>query len=208
MMQNNIKDDPRITRSKNMLRKALIDLLDNQSVDNISVKDLVEQAQIARSTFYLYYLDKQDFLDKTINETLAVYEQKVQGFDELPYRAAIQKRGEAFFNYIAENADFYRVMLGDNGVAAFRNRMANVGYRYFYARYEPLALKDASKDDLATRSIKFSILANYIVEGKISVTSRWLDSGMDLSPNYLARITSDIVYGVLVERKLLSPTNE
>lgn len=207
MTQDDVRDDPRIARSKHLLREALIELLENQPVDSISVKNLVEQARIARSTFYLYYLDKQDFLTKTINETLEVYEQKVQAFDNLPYRVAIQKRAEGFFCYIAENADFYRVMLGDNGIAAFRNKMANVGYRYFRARYESLALEGASENDLAARSIEFSILMDYIVEGKISVTSRWLDSGMNLSPNYLAQITSEIVYGILVDRKILPPAS-
>ncbi len=196
-------EDPRIQRSKDMLCKALVELMEHQTYESISVKQLVEKAQIARSTFYLYYTDKADFVEKTIDNVLTRYEESATIFDDLPYQLSILKRSEAFFNYIASNADFYRVMLGNNGVASFRNKMASVGYKYFYARYEHLALKNVPEDKLLDRKTEFSIIANYIVEGKTSVANNWLNSGLRLSSRYLAQQTSNIVYDLLVQRKIL-----
>lgn len=195
------KTDPRKLRTKLYLRNALIQLMQMKAINDISVKDLIEQAQITRSTFYLHYLDKTDFIEKTIENVLAEYEAQVQSFDQLPYRDSILQRSKVFFEYIAENADFYRVFLGSNGVPAFRAKMQQIGLNYFYLRYLPAAMADANypKDT----HLDFSVLANYIVSAKIGVVDYWLNSGMKLSPSFLAEMTSKFVYTLVKENNII-----
>ena len=44
--------DLRKTRSRQYLVAALIHLMDQKTIDEITVQNLVEEAQVARSTFY------------------------------------------------------------------------------------------------------------------------------------------------------------
>mgnify|MGYP000376362802 FL=1 len=53
--------DRRKRRSRQYLVEALIHLMDQKTIDEITVHDLVEEAQVARSTFYSQFEDKQDF---------------------------------------------------------------------------------------------------------------------------------------------------
>src|SRR5690625_6734965 len=50
--------DPRIARTHQALREALMELARERDVDEISVADLAESAGINRSTFYQHYRDK------------------------------------------------------------------------------------------------------------------------------------------------------
>ena len=47
--------DTRIKVTKSMFHHALLDILQEKPIDQISVKELVEAAELNRSTFYLHY---------------------------------------------------------------------------------------------------------------------------------------------------------
>jgi tetracycline repressor-like protein len=55
-------NDKRAIRSRQLLRDALLGLLQERRYEDISVRDVIERAGVARSTFYSHYLDKDDLL--------------------------------------------------------------------------------------------------------------------------------------------------
>ena len=56
------KEDRRTRRTRQLLRDALLALLKEKRYEAISVQDIVERADVARSTFYVHYIDKDDLL--------------------------------------------------------------------------------------------------------------------------------------------------
>jgi len=56
------KKDRRIRKTQQILRGALLTLLKEKRYEDISVQDIIERADVARSTFYIHYLDKDDLL--------------------------------------------------------------------------------------------------------------------------------------------------
>jgi len=57
-----LQQDRRQRRTRQALRDALLGLLRERRYEAISVQDIVERADVARSTFYEHYLDKDDLL--------------------------------------------------------------------------------------------------------------------------------------------------
>jgi AcrR family transcriptional regulator len=55
--------DPRIRRTRQMLRKSLHKLLAKKEFDEISVQDITEMATVNRATFYDHYTDKFALLE-------------------------------------------------------------------------------------------------------------------------------------------------
>ena len=51
------KTDRRIRKTKTQLRAGLAKLMQTKSLKEITVKELVEEVDINRSTFYLHYTD-------------------------------------------------------------------------------------------------------------------------------------------------------
>lgn len=49
------KVDRRVRKTKSQLRKGLARLMQEKSIGEITVKELVEEVDINRSTFYLHY---------------------------------------------------------------------------------------------------------------------------------------------------------
>lgn len=54
------KVDRRVIKTRRQLKKGLAALMKEKSVNQITVKELVEEVDINRSTFYLHFKDIQD----------------------------------------------------------------------------------------------------------------------------------------------------
>lgn len=80
------KTDPRVVKTRNSLRKALVYLMRREKLEDISVQKITETANITRGTFYLHYKDKKDFIRSAINEILDEFFDQVTGLVRLSER--------------------------------------------------------------------------------------------------------------------------
>lgn len=60
--------DPRIRRTRQMLRDALFSLLQEKSFEAISIQDIAERSTVNRATFYDHYSDKAALVEDVIVE--------------------------------------------------------------------------------------------------------------------------------------------
>ncbi|MFD2370072.1 TetR family transcriptional regulator [Brevibacillus gelatini] len=58
------QQDPRVMRTRQLIREAFRDLLRSKEFDAISVKDIAQKATINRATFYAHYEDKYALLEE------------------------------------------------------------------------------------------------------------------------------------------------
>ncbi|MGA8535585.1 MAG: TetR/AcrR family transcriptional regulator [Candidatus Tumulicola sp.] len=63
--------DPRVTRTRKLIRDSLVSLLAEKSFESISVHDIAERATVNRATFYAHFTDKFALLDALIREDVA-----------------------------------------------------------------------------------------------------------------------------------------
>ncbi|GAB2501001.1 TetR/AcrR family transcriptional regulator [Alkalibacterium psychrotolerans] len=67
-----LKQDPRLIRTRQSIIEAFIQLSLKKEFSQISVKDITLTAQINRATFYNHFLDKYDLLEKVVSEKLSL----------------------------------------------------------------------------------------------------------------------------------------
>lgn len=89
------KEDARITRTKNELRKGLLALLRNKTFEKITVTEICQASKINKMTFYKHYDDKYDLLDDCARTTV----EEVVGQVRLAHGKI--ERIEDFPNYFA-----------------------------------------------------------------------------------------------------------
>ena len=61
--------DPRVKRTRQLLRQALVSLMAEKAFEEISVQDLAERATVNRVTFYDHFDDKYALFDSLIGES-------------------------------------------------------------------------------------------------------------------------------------------
>ena len=64
--------DRRVQKTQQSLRDALVALMREKNYDSIVIKEILDRANVGRSTFYAHFLDKDDLLVNGIHDMLAV----------------------------------------------------------------------------------------------------------------------------------------
>jgi len=65
-----MNEDMRVVRTKEAIRAAFIELLDEKGFNSITVKDITTRAHVNRSTFYMHYEDKYDLMEQLQRDVL------------------------------------------------------------------------------------------------------------------------------------------
>ena len=177
--------DRRVRKTKRQLRLALMKLMAEKSVKDISVRELAAIADINRGTFYIHYKDVYDLLsslEDELAEGLVVVCRRHNAKDSegktYPYLMEL-------YQYIEQNADLCHVLLGKNGDIAFTDRICHIlrdEFLYdFLAYYYP---NDPAMLDY---------FCSFIVSGNMSLALTWIDGGMKQTAEEMAVLAGEII---------------
>lgn len=200
-----MKSDMRKIRSRQYLIKALIDLMQQKELEKISVNEIVQEAQIARSTFYAQFEDKIYFIQTIIDETLHDLRQETWP-DNNKKTASLENESSAYyqkhFAYILKHADFFQAMMGKHGTPLFRRKFAESAYITYDA-----ILSHFSDDELPIPKAYF---IHYIISAHIGITYKWLDDGLKYSASYMAEILTSLTFhgllhGLKIDKAVVLP---
>lgn len=105
------KPDRRVARTRKLLRDALLSLVLEKGYEAVTIQDIIDRANVGRSTFYDHFLDKEQLF--------------LIGFDELQatmaqqYSAATVSRDAhklhfslGMFEHVLSHQRLYRVLIG------------------------------------------------------------------------------------------------
>ena len=122
------RDDRRVHRTEQLLRTALVSLIEEKGFETLTVQDIIDRANVGRATFYAHFDNKEDLL--------------VSGFDglrtalkELQRQAHLRttssdERLFAFshemFAHIAEYRKVFRAMVGKRSGALVQQLLQKI----------------------------------------------------------------------------------
>ncbi|WP_433942820.1 TetR-like C-terminal domain-containing protein [Paenibacillus sp. SN-8-1] len=175
------RTDPRVIRTRQLLKDAFVDLLQETEIEKISVNRIAERATINRVTFYLHYRDIPDMLEKMSEEMIEdiqlalsrtpVKPSSVEGNDSLVLVSLLE--------HIAEHAKFYKVVLASRRTPVFTERLLNM-------LSETVALRLENDSLISKAGIQKDIAKWYGSSALIGTIVSWLRNDMPYTPHYLA----------------------
>lgn len=98
-----MKTDARVRYTKMIIRQCFFRLLRQKSISKITVKEICELAQINRSTFYKYYADPYDLLEKLEEEAILGITQMIDEYPQKGLRPVLV----TILRAICSNSDFH-----------------------------------------------------------------------------------------------------
>ncbi|OKP97156.1 TetR/AcrR family transcriptional regulator [Paenibacillus sp. P46E] len=184
------RTDPRVLRTRELLRNALIELLEEMDVQKISVNRIAERAKINRVTFYLHYRDIPDMLEKLADDMVEDINQVVHSNYKRKSETGIQEDWpvlESLLKHIAENAKFYKVVFTSRRSTIFTDRLFSLMAEMISARVNGKEISVGQSNV----TIQKDIAVWYGSAALIGTIVAWLRNDMPYTPAYLARqITS------------------
>jgi AcrR family transcriptional regulator len=103
--------------TKQLMKDALLELLEKQKLVNITVTAICETADVHRSTFYKYYTDPEDLLRVIERDFLDRIPMPSQNFDQQNQEQLLTAT-TAYFDDVKKNIKAYRILLGIQPEAA------------------------------------------------------------------------------------------
>ncbi len=175
--------DRRVRRSRNLLGQALLALVKEKKYDQITIQDIADRADLNRATFYLHYGSKEELL---VDSLEGYFDALVQQITTLTVDKPIWETPEAdelIFAHVAENADLYRVLLGENGIGYVINRVID-----YIAQYSELQLRAGLGNTAPHAPIE--IMARHVAGSLYALITWWLLNDMPYSPRQMAEMST------------------
>lgn len=176
------KMDQRVRLTRNLLKNALVQLMQEQHIAKISIRAICEVADINRSTFYVHYTDQYDLLNKIQQEVLDNLNRYLnkQDLDENhPMSVQVLTR---VLDYVKENVELFKALLSENCDFAFQKDLMELA-QVISAQQNP------ALDERTQEYIKL-----FGFTGIISILQKWLHDGTNESPAQMAEFVTQICY--------------
>lgn len=172
-------------RMKYKLANAMKELLVHTPVDKITVKQIVDQCDVTRPTFYRHFKDKYDLINWYFDKLLVKsFEHMGQG--KTVYDALVKK-----FTYIQEEQTFFS--------ASFRyddqNSLRQHDFELILAFYENLICEKTGK--VPEENIHYML--EMYCQSSIYMTVKWVTGEVTCTPEELASMLVDGMPGKLTE---------
>ncbi len=180
------KIDRRVMYTKMFLKESLLELMKEKPVDKITPTELCRKANINRNTFYSHYYTPRDVLSEIETEF------STQIIDSLQNQftsedIAISDMLNEICRIIYEKQDFCKILLSENGDAAFFETIINLG--------KGVILQGWRNQGVSLSDEKMEMFFSYIVNGSVALIRKWAASDMKNSPREVAELIQHATYG-------------
>jgi len=163
--------DRRAARTRKALHNALMSLIVSKGYEAITVQDIIDEADVGRSTFYAHYTGKEDLLRSgfaTLRHELELARLVAGSGHETPLAFSL-----AFLEHVNEYRHIYRSLLGARGRTVADQELRRV-------------LTDTVEKDLSGRlddgAVSHELCIRFVVDTLLGVLAWWFERKRKVQP--------------------------
>lgn len=179
--------DRRVLRTKKNIRQTFLQLLSEKSLTQLTVKELSEQADINRKTFYMYYSNIEEILseleDELVQKLVLVFEKELfdrEVFDSYSFFKNLNLA-------IQGDIELYRTLNYADLLPHLILRAKNALIDVFFRKYNIPADSDSER---------YILYAEYAASGILSMYTKWFSNDFHMSLEELTKTAAEItLYG-------------
>ena len=175
-------EDRRVQRTRALLLSALLDLIVEQGYEEITVQNIVDRANVGRSTFYAHFLDKRELLLTGVDglHGLLIQQGTAPDSSAAP-RARLLGFSLPLLQHVQSNLRFCRALLGTHSAAIVEPRIQGI-------------LADLVREELAAcvppnvvLAIPREVVVQYTVSAFSGLLRWWMDQPTPCSAEEIDR---------------------
>lgn len=180
--------DRRVIKTKKAIRNAFAELLSEKDLNDITIKDIADRADINRKTFYNYYSGVYQVVEEIENEIVELFKGTLKDVD---FAVALKQPYLLFgrlTDVINSDLDFY-------GHLFRAERNSNLSTKVARAMMKAAKNSFSSQTDLDEETL--DIVINYTISGMFGVYQSWFNSDRHQSVEEISRLISRLcVHGL------------
>lgn len=183
------KNDQRTRLTRNLLEGALVALMGEKPLKDISVRELCQRAGVNRSTFYLHYYDIYDLMEDMERQ---IGEEVFHTLGKGPFgsdQSTFSSFYTTLFGLLGRNAELCAILLGENGDKDFVARL--------FAQVREKCVGEWSRLYPAATRAQVETCFTFTSAGSVGILRTWLDSGCRVEAAEVARQVERLVNAIL-----------
>jgi AcrR family transcriptional regulator len=172
------REDRRIGRTRKLMQEALMSLIVEQGYEKITVQDILDRADVGRSTFYAHYRDKDDLLLSSFEHLRTLFEQQQAAL------LASRRTGDdpvvnivlELFRHTGQHHRLYKAIAG--------RQSGEMIMKYLHRYLSGLLAPPLGELVRKRRSlpVPVDVTVHYLVGTLLSLMTWWLDNNMPYPP--------------------------
>lgn len=182
--------DRRVQRTRQLLNDALMSLIVEKGYDSITVQDIIDRANLGRSTFYAHYQDKDDLLLSGIEEVVHSLIRGVENsrVEHEGNRERTQILSTApMFRHATEQYHLHKAIVGGRGIDLIIESIQSHLSAHIREQIE-LLLPDGQ-----SAAVPPDVIATYLAGTVLTLLNWWLDNDMPYPPERMDEMFQELV---------------
>lgn len=175
------ENNQRVRLTKRIFHENLLALMRTQSIEKVSITELCKMCELNRATFYAHYETPEDILREIEDDFI---EQAGKYISNIDLGSSHVSRTEAYLKYIKENQTVFRLIIGENGRDAFRQK--------FFESVLPGGIIAEEKLNVSPELKPF--VDGYIVSGSFAIVYTWMLHDFQIPERKLAELINRMSY--------------
>ena len=177
--------DPRVKRTRRLFRDALVSLILEKDFASITIREITERAEVAYITFYRHYESRDQLLMEVLDEGFVDLMNHIETLAKQSDTSALETEGRLIFEYIAQKADLFRILLKSQSVTRVRKKVVQTIATIFQKSCLPLARSGSE--------VTVAITSNHIATSLLSLIEWWLDNKMTPPPSQMGKVYKSLI---------------
>lgn len=175
-------DDRRVLRTRQLLSHALIELMQEKRYERITGQDIIDRANVGRSTFYAHFENKDDLLVSDFEQVIDMLGQHIDSEEPDGMLVSLE-----MFRHIQEHHHLYKALLWGRGIELLFEQ----GQDYLTARIEEQLIHHLPED--VEPIVPLPLLANHLAGALLTMLKWWLANDMPYSPERVDEMYRQLV---------------
>ena len=177
--------DKRIRRSRRLLKEGLLSLLEQKDFKDITAKDITEQADLNRGTFYLHYGDTKELLgsieDDIVSGIQAIIDEHI---DEEEQSDSLAPVLDVLIDEIIAHRKTVHLLLQNSDVSALFEKLRELVYKNGAGIVQ-------RKFAFSTRE-QVDYYLSFVSFGLVGIVKLWFQSDMSFPKETLIQYATDL----------------
>ena len=178
-----VAQDARAVRTRESLRRALLDLLERKSLEEISIRDIAAGAGVSYTTFFRHHTTKEALLEEIAAE-------QIRRFVELglPSLGGNPEATVAMFKHVDEHRQLWSTLLTGGAASALREELLRI------------ARDLAAKEQGNASWLPADLAVTFAVSATLELLAWWLRQETPLPMEQIANIHDRLIVAPTMTR--------
>lgn len=204
--------DRRVQKTRKLLQNALIELVAEKGYESVTVGEILDKANVGRSTFYAHFQDKDQLLHSILDRLDELFEQHEKQVLDATKNVANTDNTDltldlsptlSLFQFVGQNHRFFKAMLGKRSYGIFTKPI----YDYVFAHVHGVFTKPIHGDVFAHLhepfktlvshekygSLESEIAAHYFVGAFMGILVWWVEKDMPCTAEEIDSLLEQLV---------------